>query len=100
MTKITKSLLALAVLGLSAGGLFNSGIIDVQNASAFYVALPAGAIFLGLFFISKMLEKESAAYDQEQRAALAAAGHAVGMQSATTARADVTTVRLATATQK
>lgn len=82
MTKVTKSLLVLAVAGLAAGVAFNSGLVNVQNASAQYVALPAGAIFLGLFFISIMLEKESATYDQEQQAALAAALRQTQCQSA------------------
>ena len=38
----------------------------------FYVALPLGAIFLGLFLISRLLEKETALYDAEQRNVLVA----------------------------
>ncbi len=69
---MTKSLLVLGVIGVGLGMVFNSGLVNVEN-SAIYVALPLGAIFLGLALISKLLEKESAVYDQEQRTALAAA---------------------------
>lgn len=76
MTKLTKSLTLLGVLGVGAGVVINSGLVDVGNLPAFYVALPFGAIFLGLALISKLLEKESAVYDQEQRANMAAANRA------------------------
>ena len=45
----------------------------MTNASALCVLLPLGAVFFGLFLISKMLETETAAFDREQQAALAAA---------------------------
>ena len=67
MTKITKSLLGLSIVGIGSGLVFVSGLINVQDKVAYYVSLPAGAIFFGLFLISLMLEKESAAYDAEQR---------------------------------
>ena len=73
MTKTTKTLLVLTVVNLIAGFLFASNLIDVRNVPVFYVALPAGAIFLGMFVISKLLEKEVAAYDAEQQKMLIAA---------------------------
>jgi len=73
MTKTTKTLLVLAVVNLIAGLLFSTDLIDARNVSACYVALPAGAIFFGLFLIFWMLGKETARYDAEQREILAAA---------------------------
>ncbi len=62
---MTKAILVLAIVGLVLGILLNTGWVNVGDAVALYVVLPAGAIFLGLFLIIKILEKESAAYDQE-----------------------------------
>ncbi len=73
MTKTTKILLALAIAGLVSGLAINSGLVDASTAEWLYVCFPMGAILFGLFLLSKILEKETAAYDQEQRAALAAA---------------------------
>lgn len=67
MGKMTKTLLALSLTGLGSGLLFASGLIDVNNLPALHVALPAGAIFFGLFLISLMLEKESARFDEEHQ---------------------------------
>ena len=63
MGKMTKCLLALSISGLTLGLALNF----FKGSPATYVVLPAGAIFFGLFLISFMLEKESAAYDAEQR---------------------------------
>ena len=73
MTKITRRLLVISIVCLAAGLAFVTGIIDVRNAVALYVALPAGAILFGLFLIFKMLEKETLLYDEEQRAHQASA---------------------------
>jgi hypothetical protein len=67
MTRITKNLLALSVAGFVIGMAFVTGIIDVSNAVALYVALPLGAVFFGLFLIFRMLEKESSQYDDAQQ---------------------------------
>ncbi len=69
MGKTTKVLLLLAIVCLVAGFLLNSGLIGVGECAALYVIFPFGAIFAGLFLISKLLEKESARYDEEHRAA-------------------------------
>src|SRR5689334_13748211 len=63
MGKMTKCLLALSISGLTLG----LALTFLKGSPATYVVLPAGAIFFGLFLISFMLEKESAAYDAEQR---------------------------------
>ena len=58
MTRMTKGLLALSILGIGLGIVFVTGLINVERQVAFYVTLPFGAVFLGLFLISKMLEHE------------------------------------------
>jgi hypothetical protein len=72
MTKMTKVLLVLSVISLVSGLVFVTGLINVSELALLYVTLPAGAIFLGLFMLSKMLEKETALYDAEQLKILAA----------------------------
>ena len=72
MTKTTKTLLALALGGTVAGLVFASGLIDVQEFSALYIALPLGAVFFGLFLISRMLEREAQLFDQEHAGSAAA----------------------------
>jgi hypothetical protein len=57
MTKTTKILLAVSLVSTVIG---LTGII-------WGFGTPIGAIFFGLFLISKMLEKETALYDEEQR---------------------------------
>lgn len=66
MAKTSNQLLILSIVALTAGLAFVTGIINVQSAVVFYVALPLGAIFLGLFLIFRMFEKEASLYDQEQ----------------------------------
>ena len=73
MTTTTKTLLLLAFAGLGSGLALDSGLVDATNASDLFVFLPLGAVFFGLFLLSKLLEKETAAFDREREAALAAA---------------------------
>jgi hypothetical protein len=73
MTKLSKTLLALAILCLVAGLPFSSGMVDARSAIVLLVALPTGATFLGLFLISLLFGKETARYDAEQRACAEAA---------------------------
>ena len=81
MTTTTKTFLILGIAGLVPGLAINSGLVDATNASGYYTILPTGAVFLGLCLLSKVLEKESAAYDQEHSAAMAAADAAAGGRS-------------------
>jgi hypothetical protein len=81
MSKTTKTLLVLAVIGLMSGFVFVTGIVNVGGAVAWYMTLPMGAIFLGLFLISKLLEKEVALYDAEQTLMLASAQEFNGVNS-------------------
>ena len=64
MTLLTKILLAAALAGLAVG--FATNFL-------WKIGLPLGAVCLGLFLISKILERESALYDQEHRMRLALA---------------------------
>jgi hypothetical protein len=73
MSKATKTLLVLSVIGLVSGMVLVSGVVNVGEAVAWYMTLPMGAIFLGLFLISKLLEKEVALHDAEQALTLASA---------------------------
>lgn len=66
MTKTTTNLLCIAIACLVAGLAFVTGIVNAQNLVALYVALPLGAVFLGLFLIFRILEKETSLYDHEQ----------------------------------
>ena len=70
MTKLTKTLLGLAVAGIGSGLLFVTGTIHVQDNVFWYVTLPAGAIFFGLFLISLALAKETARFDEDERLAI------------------------------
>jgi hypothetical protein len=63
MTKTTKILLAIS---LSA---FALGFTDILWG----LGRPVGAIFFGLFMIFKLLEKEMALYDEEERLRLSQA---------------------------
>ena len=67
MSKTTKTLLVLSLVGLVTGFAFVTDVVNVGDAVALYVALPVGAILFGLFLIFKMLEKEAAVHDAELR---------------------------------
>ena len=67
MAKTTKNLLVISIATLVLGLIFVTGIVNVQGTVALYVVLPLGAVFLGLFLIFRMLEKESALYDEEHQ---------------------------------
>jgi hypothetical protein len=64
---MSKKLLILSVAAIGIGLAFVTNVINVQNIVAFYVALPLGAIFLGLFLMFRSFEKEMAIYDLEQQ---------------------------------
>jgi hypothetical protein len=67
MNRLTKSLLALAVSGIVVGvvSAISPGIPVGWN-----VALPLGAVFLGLFLIARMLQSEMEQFDAEEQARL------------------------------
>ena len=66
MTKMNKTLLLLAVIGLVAGLVINVGLVNTRGFDALYIIFPVGAVFSGLFLIARMLEKESARFDEDQ----------------------------------
>ena len=57
MTKITKILLGVSLAGFTLGF---TGVL-------WGIGTPVGAIFFGLFLISKLLEKEAALFDEEHQ---------------------------------
>jgi hypothetical protein len=66
---MTKALLGVAVTTLILGFVLNA--VGSLPWDALYAILPLGAVFFGLFLIAKMLEKETQAYDLEQKRAAA-----------------------------
>jgi hypothetical protein len=74
MAKTTKTLLIVSLLALGVGLAFITGLVNVENQVTCYIALPLGAVFLGLFLISMMLEKETAHFDKDQATLFSAAG--------------------------
>ena len=58
MTTTTKTLLAVSLAGFAVGAFTNV---------LWGMGTPIGAVCLGLFVISKLLEKEVAKFDEEQR---------------------------------
>src|SRR5476651_2277908 len=72
MTILSKTLLAVSVMGFTAGGIIDFGGFSVIPAVT--VALPLGAVFFGLFIISLMMEKEMAKFDEEEAGRMRLAG--------------------------
>jgi len=70
MSRVTKTYLVAGVLCLALGLAVSVDIIDSRAYPMLTVALPAGAICLGLFFICYIFENEAARFDAEQRAHL------------------------------
>ena len=68
MNKTTKVLLVLAIISFIVGFAFNSGLVNAGDTDTLYAIFPMGPVFAGLFLIAKMLEKETARYDEEHRA--------------------------------
>ena len=69
----TKVLLVLGIAGLVAGLVVSTNLVPPPFAAVSYVLLPVGAIFFGLFLVSRILEQESVFFDQEQAAAVKSA---------------------------
>jgi uncharacterized membrane protein len=65
---MAKKLLVLSIVSLVIGLAFVTGVVNVQSMVAFYVALPLGAVLLGLSLIFRTFEKEAALYDEEHNA--------------------------------
>lgn len=65
MSKLTTIYLGLGVVFSIVGILFNADVISTGDIAACYVALPLGAVFLGMFILWNMLGKEAARFDAE-----------------------------------
>ncbi len=70
MKKTTKTLLTISLV------MFALGFTDILWG----IGRPFGAIFFGLFLVSKLLEKEVALFDQEQRVNLTSAQRYIASQ--------------------
>ncbi len=68
MSRLTKMMLGALIINAIASVLFLTGIVDVSDAPGLYAAFPLAAVFYGMFLISRMLEKEIAAFDAEHHA--------------------------------
>jgi hypothetical protein len=66
MLKWKHIFLALSLIELAIG------LSDARQNAFFYLGLPVGAALFGLFLIAQILEKESALYDEQNRAATSA----------------------------
>jgi hypothetical protein len=66
-TFMSKKLFILSAVAIVVGLAFVTNIINVQSIAALYVALPLGAIFLGMALMFRSFEKEMALYDLEQQ---------------------------------
>jgi hypothetical protein len=64
MKTLSKTLLVVSATGFTAGSIIDFGGFSVNPSVT--VALPLGAVFLGLFMISFMMEKEMAGFDAEE----------------------------------
>ena len=67
---MSKVLLVTGLLCLGLGLLVSTDVIDSKAHLLLTVALPAGAILLGLFFLFYIFEDEAARFDAEQQARL------------------------------
>jgi hypothetical protein len=70
---VTKALLGVAVTTLILGFVLNA--VGSLPSDALYAILPLGTVFFGLFLIAKMLQKETQAYDLEQKQRAGVAKH-------------------------
>jgi ABC-type nickel/cobalt efflux system permease component RcnA len=67
MSRLTKMMLAALIINIVASALFLSGVVNISAVPGFYVAFPLVAICYGMFLISRMLQKDVAQFDAEQR---------------------------------
>jgi hypothetical protein len=65
MSKTTKALLISGIITVTVGAAIATDLIPAGDLSALHILFPCGVILLGLAMLSKVVEKESARYDQE-----------------------------------
>jgi ABC-type nickel/cobalt efflux system permease component RcnA len=68
MSTLTKTMLGLTIVNAIASALFLTGIVNISGAPGLYVVFPLAAICYGMFLICRMLQKDVAEFDAEQRA--------------------------------
>jgi membrane-bound ClpP family serine protease len=73
----TKVFLILGVILMIAGTIMSWGPYSHQVPPSLHVVFPVGTIFLGLFLISKLFEKEDKIYGEDQKRATAKGGEPV-----------------------
>jgi hypothetical protein len=73
MMKLPKFFLTLSLAAFATGMIACFG--NVHWHPSWFVALPAGAIFFGLFLIAYVLQNETARFDEEAEARLDHASH-------------------------
>ena len=61
MKKLPSLLLAIALV------CFLAGLLENLRPGGWALGLPLGAVFLGLAFVTKVFQKESARFDEEER---------------------------------
>ena len=79
MSKLSKRLLAVSLVAFAIGFAGVCGGPGVPMVLS--VGMPAGAIFLGLFLVARILQTEIAKYDEEEDARLALARRYVAAPS-------------------
>jgi hypothetical protein len=67
MSRLTKIMLTSLIINIVASVLFLSGVVNISAVPGLYVTFPLAAIFYGMFLICRMLQKDVAQFDTEQR---------------------------------
>lgn len=73
MRKQSKILLTAAAVFIAAGLIISNSLVRDPKFAPLYAVLPLGAILFGLFLTSRLLDHESARYDEETAKARLAA---------------------------
>ena len=73
MAKLTKTFLVLGAASAVPGLVIDAGLVSVTNVEGLYVLLPIGVTLLGMFFISRLIDKATAAGARGWQAAQSAA---------------------------
>jgi hypothetical protein len=93
MTRIPKTFLVVSLTAFAVGSVVTFGSPEIPVG--WTVAMPVGAIFLGLFLVTFMLQKEVVRFDEEERARLELAErHAEQPANAATIAVSPTTTNL------
>ena len=85
MTRIPKVMLAVSLAAFAVGSVVTFGYAEVPPG--WTVAMPVGAVFLGLFLVTLTLQNEVARFDEEERARSKLAGRHVAKSASVSATA-------------